>query len=1200
MTKIKDLLLLDLTEDLKDVIDLEDRSEKELQYEIESYIITNKIAEYLGDFVKLYQSNMKETGVWLSGFYGSGKSYFGKMLGYLLENRLLNGTPFRDRFIHRLAGVPNQSLLENSIRGLNACDARVVFLDIAKQHTNNRFAWVLFRNFLRSLGFLDDVFGYMEYGLFLDGKYEQFLRDVERITGESWLEIRKNPSDVPKTVRKVLTGTIYSEKEYTETKAYLDQRITSYDAAKFKEELAHYISKNPNERIIFIIDEVSEAVGQKKIDLLELEGISEALSGITKGKVWTIAIAQEKLDDVINNANVSARELTKVTDRFKTKIHLSSEEVDTVIKKRLLLKEPSASQKLEQFYSDNSGLIIDSTNLNAKFPTRSDNVADFITYYPFHKYQFDLMQNFLFSVHQKAKTGGTERGMIIASHTVMKKVCDKELYSFVTASNLVDGGKKILDSDIEREFVKADNVLKDNNSPIDGTRLLKTVYFLNEAETVNASAENITKLYIDKLDGYYEFKPHIDKALADLCEANLLLEKNALYKISSDLEQKLIEEMRTLTLEFYTKKRDFIELLKKQGFIADISKCMFEGNPYFFYIISEQGDELSYSASTNKNIKFQLCSPYTVELENRDEYIEKVKFETQGTTEQAAIIPAMNHFLEIDKLIEEVIRFAGMEEKYKNDDDERVRQIIRDFGISKINKTKALTSLIEKAYKTGTIVYLFDEQTPSEGNFIRTVQEIQSKVISNTYSDRLSSQLSDDLAIKVLRETNPGKLKSYFAGKDFEFFNSDGNFIGEGLKVVEKVNSNISSIFIDGEELEKRLTIPPCGYAYGTILTVLAVLMRAGRLSVKYNGKTLYSYKDEDILTVFGKSRDYKNASFKAITTSLTMVQKQAIVDNLKALKAGSILKKEFGYSSNDIELVVIVGELADYYLKKIEEINKTITTFDAYFPEVKSRQEVLKPYLVKITDANYKTKAEEFLTGYDRYTEVVTLIRDVISFTEEKLPKLEKYSNFITHIIRELEKLGGEYKANPIFAFQEEFKTKFHESVISNFFELEKLYQKIRDEYHQLIKGEHELMAQNYQTLRQIAGQVKSDIISISETLNQGLIAELNNISDYAIKRSCTNLKIEYEINCKSCFFSLNEIIVSNQNVPAKQNEIEDIKIRIKYPEPTPGEEPHKPKKIKLTSEKGEFTAVRYKRILQDKLKQVSTLNDNDIVQVD
>ena len=39
-----------------------------------------------------------------------------------------------------------------------------------------------------------------------------------------------------------------------------------------------YLEKNPDKRIVFMIDEVSEAVGQKKIDLLELEGISEALS----------------------------------------------------------------------------------------------------------------------------------------------------------------------------------------------------------------------------------------------------------------------------------------------------------------------------------------------------------------------------------------------------------------------------------------------------------------------------------------------------------------------------------------------------------------------------------------------------------------------------------------------------------------------------------------------------------------------------------------------------------------------------------------------------------------------------------------------------------------------------------------------------------------------------------------------------------
>ncbi|MDO9555120.1 MAG: BREX system P-loop protein BrxC, partial [Atribacterota bacterium] len=148
MDKIKDLLLLDFSEDIKDVINLEEQTEAGIQFEVENYIITAKIANYFDRFIQNYKSNIKETGVWVSGFYGSGKSYFGKMLGYLLENKIINGTPFRERFIQRLSGLDNQNLLENTIRSLDAYQTKVVFLDIAKQHTGNSFAWTLFRNFL--------------------------------------------------------------------------------------------------------------------------------------------------------------------------------------------------------------------------------------------------------------------------------------------------------------------------------------------------------------------------------------------------------------------------------------------------------------------------------------------------------------------------------------------------------------------------------------------------------------------------------------------------------------------------------------------------------------------------------------------------------------------------------------------------------------------------------------------------------------------------------------------------------------------------------------------------------------------------------------------------------------------------------------------------------------------------------------------
>ena len=103
MPKIKELLELNLDIDIKNVIDLEDQAEDEIRYEIDNYIITENIGKHLAAFASTYNSNIKETGVWVSGFYGSGKSYFGKMLGYLLANKEIMWTPAIERLIPMLA-----------------------------------------------------------------------------------------------------------------------------------------------------------------------------------------------------------------------------------------------------------------------------------------------------------------------------------------------------------------------------------------------------------------------------------------------------------------------------------------------------------------------------------------------------------------------------------------------------------------------------------------------------------------------------------------------------------------------------------------------------------------------------------------------------------------------------------------------------------------------------------------------------------------------------------------------------------------------------------------------------------------------------------------------------------------------------------------------------------------------------------------
>ena len=1190
MDKIKDLLLLDFSEDIKDVINLEEQTEIAIQFEVENYIITDKIADYFDKFIQNYKSNIKETGVWVSGFYGSGKSYFGKMLGYLLENKMINGTPFRERFIQRLNGLDNQDILENTIRSLDAYQNKVIFLDIAKQHTGNSFAWTLFRNFLHRLGFLDNVFGYIEYGIFIKGQYSEFLENVKKITGSEWKDLRKNPIEVSKTMRKVLVESqFFNSKEYDETKKYYDDRIISFDASRLKEELSNYLEKYPEDHLIFIIDEVSEAINLGKIDLLELEGVSESLSALLQGKGWTIAIAQEDLNQVINSlTNISHKEFNKVSDRFRIKMPLSSDDVETIIKKRLLKKNTEGTKKLEELYKNNDGTIIDFTNLKSKFPTKSDDPDKFITYYPFHSYQFDLLQNFIQAVY--SKTNVTERGMIIATFAVLKTIKEHKLFNFATVFNLVDGAKQNLDSDLVKKFSQADKVLKASNSPINGLQLLKVIYFINESSLIKATSENITRLYLNNFTGYYELKPKIDNALNDLCDVNLLLNKNNIYVITSDLEKDKIEEMKNLDVEFYVKKREFIERLKQQYFLKTISHCMFESNPYIFSISSIQGDELNYTPK--KYLKINIASIYAVGKEDREKFLENIKFETQKNIDTAILVPSVNKFSEIDKYIEEIYRYGVMEDRYQNDDDEKLRHIVKDFSTNKSNRLKELDLLIEEAYKKGTLIYNFEEYNIKENDFENTFKEIEGKIIRNTYTERLPLQLTGEIALKILKARTPKSLLLCLPGnQEFAFFDSNGNFIGEGLKVVEKLNDTISFVFVSGEELEDKFEGPPYGYTYETILVVLAVLIRAGRLEIKYNGREIYDYNDADILNLFSKSREFKKASFKVITSTLSALQKQNLVENLKELQATEILDKYFDYNSNDIELVNIIKILSEHFLSKIEECKKFINEFDNYFSRISEKLIILRGYLSRITGDNYKDQAEKFIKEYPEFKEAVDDIQKVLKFCETDLNNVKTYRKFIIQIVQELEKLGIVYKDNCIFSLNEQFEEKYSQSVSDNFVELKEIYQKVKDEYYQLIEIEHKKMTQKHEELKNQAEESRKKVALIPDNLNIEVLNKLDEIIYYAKQHICTNLTISFDTKCEYCHYSLNEIISANQNINYKIEEFNKTKAQIKYRDKSP----HKEVRVKI--EKGKFTAPQYKEMLQEKMKDADSLNDNDIV---
>lgn len=1198
MPKITEILTLNLQEDIKNVIDLEDRSEAEIQQEINSYIVTDGIGHHLNSFAGIYTSNIKETGVWISGFYGSGKSYFGKMLGYIIANPVINGTPARERFIPRLKGIANEGLIENAIRKLDATKNRVVFLDIAKQNTDKGLAFTLFTNLLKNLGFRDDLYGYIEFGLYVEGKLEKFKGKVNSL-GSDWEKLKFDDSEVVKIMRNAHYAMDYSEADYKDTVEIYKANINSFSANKLKEELEKYLKLHSEETLIFIFDETSEAISQQKFTLLDLEGISESFSSISN-KVWTIAIAQEKLDDVINNANVNRSQLTKVTDRFKTKIHLESTEVDVIIRSRLLQKQDIYFTQLVDYYKQHEGLIADATNLKSAFPTKTTSAEEFATYYPFHKYQFAILQKFLFSSNALVATQIAARGMIITTFDVLKKqMRDQDLFNFTTGHAICIEAQTTPPVGLVNKYDTALKILKEANSAIHGEKLLKTIHLLSDSEVVSPTVENITKSYIADISAYYSAKPQIEAALLLLVESKVLLLSNNNYKITSDLEGKLLEEMNGFNVELFSKKRSLIKALKEYKLFVPVATLIDGGEPFKFSVISDQDDEL---CSGYKQLKLMVYSLFNISGDRQD-FIEQIKLETQYAKESIALIPDNGEFSAMDKLIAEISSYAFMEEKYANETDNDKRQIIREFSLIREEKEKDLHAKIEKAYAHGSLIYMYDEFRLNADTFKSTISDTQRKVIKNNYTKRLAAQLSESLVPKVFSSTKD-HLHGLFSGNDFKFFDANGNFVGEHLKVVEEINAKIKTQFVEGKTLEADLSVAPWGYSFGTLASTLATLLRAGRLSVKFNGDTYFSHEQKSIHEAFTNTTKFKGASFKSITATLSSADKTKTVQLLMDLEIATHTNRKVDWGTNDFDLADSIRVLAESFIGELTGLNNSVADFERIFPTTADQKAVLLNYSGKVTESNYLDKVEQLLATEDDFKTAIQTLLKTQKFIKNNFEKVKDLKRFIESVMTELKKAAR--IDNGIQEAHDEFLRLYTQDMVKNFAQLQQQAQAVKDGYFKLLKTAASGMSHEYQVLN---GKVDAALHSLKNypaDLNTGNARKLEELKRYCEARSVGEPSLDFSITCKTCCYSLSDILNYIALAPNKAHELVLIQSSFIKEFPAPEEvddnepaTPKAPRKIKLQLPSNIMSVHDYKALLSAQLSALATANPNEQIEI-
>ncbi len=209
--------------------------------------------------------------------------------------------------------------------------------------------------------------------------------------------------------------------------------------------------------------------------------------------------------------------------------------------------------------------------------------------------------------------------MIITTFDVLRKqMREKELYAFTTGYAICSEAQTAPPIGLVNKYDTARKILNKKNMPVDGEKLLKTIHLLAESEVLSATVENITKSYISNINAYYEIKPDIEKSLSYLVEAKALLVSNNNYKITSDLEGKLLEEMKGFDIEHFTKKRNLINYIKNYKTFVPVATLTENSDPFKFSVLSDQDDELT--SPGNKQLKLMVYSLFNTN-ENRQKQI---------------------------------------------------------------------------------------------------------------------------------------------------------------------------------------------------------------------------------------------------------------------------------------------------------------------------------------------------------------------------------------------------------------------------------------------------------------------------------------------------------------------------------------------------------------------------------------------------
>jgi len=894
--KTRDLFQRDPGRKFSPVVIVDSHEEQVVGTEIEEYVVTDQIRRSFDDiidrFIEARTGRLAGVCAWISGFFGSGKSHFLKMLGYVLTNRgvkLPSGVEvevadyFRRK--HGLRGIP---MISRELK-TRALFVNMLTYDRTKDRDLSRFVYKIL---LRDLG-LSEIFWVAEVELMLKsrGLWDEFVQFVEKEEGMAWEDVRMIESRVRSALVRGLM--VVDPKAYPEM-MLADEAVK--DAEKEftinPERLAMRLAEearalDPEDgRMVLLLDEVGLYVGTETERLTELNALAERVEKLGRGKVWIFATAQEALEQVIPKIEARRAELEWIRDRFRINVSLTPENIATVVNERLLQKnkESECFQALRKFYEDHEGSLKMSALI--RDPARDPhglfthlNFDDFAQTYPLMPYYIPLMIDIFGALRARGRVSpeltGRERAVLGVARAAILNLLERDvgaLVSFDMVYDAIDEELKAVQSEyqvlIQNEIAKLGKV-----EGMDVASVAKALFLLQQVgewipcTLVNVAAVLYPSLGVDQK----EHEGKVRACLETLVNNRWVTAEEGKYRFLSTVERTFEQDVNRQRIW----ERDKGDLAKEiaRGSLRPLRKYNYRKLRTFDVNLWIDGEEISKTG----HLKLKIYTPHWVgryedpvaELYTKSLAEEDAVFWIGSKNERFA--QKLERVLSVERVLEERERRAPSPQE--------LRELERYRKEVELTRSDELPKMLESFLLAGKVLHRGEEK------------ELDGKQnlghVFNWYMKELADQLFtefDHAAVRVKDEDitsiltwSGGVLPSVYTELGLIEQNNIVVSAPAADRILREVKRrNETGTECTGYALGEHFGSPPYGWDAKVVRLVLATLFKNGSIEVESGGKPYRTADEIGSHDAFVRVLSFKRARFLLGATVTTAQKREA------------------------------------------------------------------------------------------------------------------------------------------------------------------------------------------------------------------------------------------------------------------------------------------------------------------------------------